>query len=437
MTISSVILDTLAWTGLPAICLVTLVLFFSIALLRRAVAFISYDNVRIQTRFGEIVKVMEAGIHPMIPFVDEFATRLWHPPYITPANGQPNNTRPVKYIDIPINEMRHDPPSSQYYTKTSQLVNIDLNFYSKITDAKKAIQCCDLWDGLETVVNTAINNICQRYIDETEIKANLAANLDNNSDVGAYCEKYGIEITRVEVQDVSPNQEIIEARRKTAERVREAELATAQSKAKTDTDEQILKNEAKLAALRATQKEIDQQSANKIRVLTGQHESAFILSNMEHKLREQEASAKYEKAKWIMHLDEQESKAQAMRSIAKAEADAIELKAGAAMKPLLTHISDLPAEHQASILNTLHLTEVLKSNPSIKTVNLVSPNGVYYPSFAHHSQFNAPPMTIGSPFYYYGAGGVSGGAGGGGGGAAVATAAKVQLGDALDAKASN
>jgi hypothetical protein len=339
---------------------------------------VQFGRVRIQTRFGKITKIAGDGINWKLPIVDQFASRHWRMPTREDAV---DNSRKKWIVDIPIDEVRHDPLPAAYYTGDSQVVTVDLNYHSKIVDPVKAIQCSDLWDGLETAVKLATTATCHAHNTETSIYDALSAGIHNNDSVLAFCKEFGIIITRVEVQRVQTNADIIAARLETAKKLREHDLAMTQRTAEAAADEQRIKYETEASA-RMYQKDLaTQQLAAKMRQQKAEDEAAHSLITMRHKTQHHEAVATQQRAEWKLAAEGAEIDARNRLTLAKAESEAAALKVGATHRAFFELAKVLPAKEQADVLNHYHIANAMQNNSSIRTVNFLSP-GAYHPQLA-------------------------------------------------------
>lgn len=344
---------------------------------------------RIQTRFGKNTKILDPGVGMKLPIIDGFAGREWHPP-IREHTAHRNHTKWI--IDFPMVEVQHNPPSRDYLTKDSQKITVDLNFYSKIVDIEKAILCSDLWQRLELAVDVAVVAICH-YSTEATIWNNLRDDIYVNKDLGKFCELYGIQFVRSEVQHVQPTQAILTSRTEMADKRRAHEFAMTQQTDKAAADAQRIRYEQETGQ-RMHEKDLAvQNAATLLKQQRAKDEAAHTLLTLEHKARQHEATANHQRMEWKLATEGVEADARNRLAMAKAEAEAVSLKAGAATKAIYEHVKALPHKEQADVLNTYHMTNALRDSTSIHTVNFLAP-GAYHPQMA--------PGMWSSPYPYGG-----------------------------------
>lgn len=206
-------------------------------------------------RFGRFSRVLQPGIQFKIPFVEKARPAVWsklvqekdkfnHVPYVTSR--------------IDLREQVSDLPSQSVITKDNVAMKISAIIYYQIIDPKKALYGIDdLPRGIEKLALTSLRNIIgSLHLDETlvsrdAINGKLCSTLDGAT------EKWGVNVTRVELQEVSPPREIQHAmeQQMTAERTRRAQITQAEGTkqaaillAESERESSILRAEGKRTA---------------------------------------------------------------------------------------------------------------------------------------------------------------------------------------------
>jgi len=348
---------------------------------------VQFGHIRILTRFGKIIKILRPGVHFKIPLVDQFAGRKW----ISPTRVEQNGRVYSKWVqDIPIMEIRHDPPQDTYLMKDSQAVTVDLNFYSQIINPEEAIQCSDIWDGLETVIDVATVAVCQQYGTETSLWDNLSAGIRTNKDVAEFCKRYGILVTRVEVQSVKANADIITARTETAKKLREFEFTKIQRDKQAEVDEQRMKHERSIGLLQH-QKMLEAQAAEaKLKQQKAEDDAVFVMTTLKHEAERHAANVESQRSQLKLASERTAAEVSNKLALAKAEAEATKLNSTAKMEGILTHLKDLTSEAQSQILTAFYSTyyayKAVRKNSSIHTVNFYT-SGIHPLSMAMTSPY--------------------------------------------------
>jgi regulator of protease activity HflC (stomatin/prohibitin superfamily) len=217
----------------PFVVLLLFVL-LAIVVLRGAVIVVPQGSEWTVERFGRYTATLKPGLHLIVPFFDRIGRRL---------NVQES------VIEI---------PSQTVITKDNATVTVDgLVFYAILDARSAAYEVRNLEQAIEALTLTNIRTaIGGMDLDETlskrdEINTQLLRVLDQATHV------WGTKVTRVELKDVSPPQDVVAAMAKqlTAERNKRATILEAEGikqgqvlKAEGEKQSQILAAEARLEA---------------------------------------------------------------------------------------------------------------------------------------------------------------------------------------------
>jgi len=178
-----------------------------IVILVRSVRIVRQAQVYVIERLGKFHRLMESGIHIVVPFID----------------------RIVSIKDL--REMVVDFPPQSMITKDNVSIQIDTVVYFQITDpVRNQYEIANPILAIENLTATTLRNLVGELdLDETltsrdTVNAKLRTVLDEATD------KWGIKVNRVEIKNIIPPKDILDAmeRQMRAERLRREAVLTAQ-----------------------------------------------------------------------------------------------------------------------------------------------------------------------------------------------------------------
>ena len=213
------------------ICFAALLVFLLI-MISQTTYLVQQAEVILIERLGKFHSVLTSGMHFIIPFLDQPRKILWT--HVKEDFNGKHLYRYTSYIErIDLREAVYDFPKQNVITKDNVTIEIDALLYYQITDAKSAAyEVSNLPLAIEKLTQTTLRNIIGSMdLDETltsrdMINEKLRLILDEATD------KWGVKVNRVELQEVKPSNDILEAMEKQmrAERSRRALMLEAEGK---------------------------------------------------------------------------------------------------------------------------------------------------------------------------------------------------------------
>ncbi|MBO4870844.1 MAG: SPFH/Band 7/PHB domain protein [Muribaculaceae bacterium] len=225
------------------IALVVLVLI----IVKMSLVIIPQSETRIIERLGKYYATLKPGINIIIPFIDRAKT------IVAMTGGRYHYTN-----SIDLREQVYDFDKQNVITKDNVQTQINALLYFQIVDPFKAVyEINNLPNAIEKLTQTTLRNIIgELELDETltsrdTINTKLRAVLDDATN------KWGIKVNRVELQDITPPQSVLQAMEKQmqAERNKRATILTSEGQKAAA----ILQSEGQKTA-RINQAEADKQT---------------------------------------------------------------------------------------------------------------------------------------------------------------------------------
>ncbi|MBQ1724004.1 MAG: paraslipin, partial [Muribaculaceae bacterium] len=183
--------------------LIALVL-LALIIVKKSLVIISQSETKIIERLGKYHATLRPGINVIIPFVDKAKSVVAY--------------RAGRYFyttDIDLREQVYDFDKQNVITKDNVQTQINALLYFQIVDPFKAVyEINNLPNAIEKLTQTTLRNIIgELELDETltsrdTINTKLRAVLDDATN------KWGIKVNRVELQDITPPESVLQAMEK-------------------------------------------------------------------------------------------------------------------------------------------------------------------------------------------------------------------------------
>ena len=202
-----------------------------VAVVLGGVKIVQQAEVMIIERLGKYSRTLESGLNFIVPFIDIPRG------IITKQTKQLIGGGTYSFLElkskIDLREAVFDFPKQNVITKDNVTIGINAILYYQIIDAKSAVyEIQNLPDSIEKLTQTTLRNIIgeldldQTLVSRDTINTKLRLILDEAT------HKWGLKVTRVELQDILPPKEIQSAMEKQmkAERDRRAAILEAEGK---------------------------------------------------------------------------------------------------------------------------------------------------------------------------------------------------------------
>jgi regulator of protease activity HflC (stomatin/prohibitin superfamily) len=222
--------------------LVTIVLLalFSVLLVFLGVQIVPDGSGRIVERLGRRHRVLMPGVNIIIPVLDRIKKGGFDQ-FTVMVNGGVDPSKPLwnSKGDVSLAEQRMDPKEDKYLAKDNSEIWVDTVAYFRLVDPMKAVY--DVAAFQSTFVSLIVTTLRQevgRHDGDTIITARDSMSENLRSSLQEASTNWGIEIFRVEIENIRFNSEVAEklSEARENELLRRAELVAKQAEA----EQQIL-----------------------------------------------------------------------------------------------------------------------------------------------------------------------------------------------------
>ncbi len=206
-----------------------LIAIFVVLFVLLGVRIIQQAETMVIERLGKYHKTLKSGVNIILPIFDKAREIDWK--YVkTDLEGKSIIIR-QRIGRIDLRETVYDFPRQNVITRDNVVIEINAILYFQITDPVKSVyEVANLPDAIEKLTQTTLRNV----IGEMDLDHTLASRDTINSKLRAILDeatdKWGVKVTRIELQDINPPNDIRQAMEKQmrAERDKRAAILTAE-----------------------------------------------------------------------------------------------------------------------------------------------------------------------------------------------------------------
>lgn len=187
--------------------ILALVVLLSVVLLLRSVYLVPQAEAIIVERLGRYDRTLTAGIHFLVPFIEAPHSVTWS--YLLTGPDRMYHRYLKTFYRIDLRERVYDFPKQNVITKDNVMMEVNALLYYHITDPKRAIyEVVNVPEAIEKLTQTTLRNVIgsldldESLVSRDAINEKLRLILDEATD------KWGVKVTRVELQEVNPPHDI-------------------------------------------------------------------------------------------------------------------------------------------------------------------------------------------------------------------------------------
>lgn len=179
---------------------------------------------------GRFSRIGETGVNFLIPFFESIKT-LEYTEQVLNAQGQVLGRRKRRTNRIDLRESILNFPAQDVITKDNVTMRIDAILYYRIIDpVKVAYAINDFTDAIEKLTQTTLRNVVGELELDQTLSSRELINTRIRQVVDGVTDKWGVDVTRVELQDIQPPERIAQTMelQMTAERQKRADILEAE-----------------------------------------------------------------------------------------------------------------------------------------------------------------------------------------------------------------
>jgi len=196
-------------------------------LVYKSIVRVRHSEVMIIERCGRFKEVLRPGIYWIWPIIDSARVINWR--YVDASSGSPQVVS-ISTTRVDMREHLIDLGNQTVITKDTVQLELDALVYFRIQDPLRAVyQVQNLPDAIELLTQSSLRNIVAGLTLDDSFSSRELINAELLSKVQRDCERWGVLITRVEIQNILPPSDILDAMTKqiTAERERRSDVLRA------------------------------------------------------------------------------------------------------------------------------------------------------------------------------------------------------------------
>lgn len=198
------------------------IIFLVIILFLKSIFTVQQQQCVVIERLGKFQRILYSGLNIIVPFIDAKRQMLWI-----------HNGRLVYTNVVDLRETVFDIPEQKVITRDNVAIQVDALIYIQITDVKRAVYEIQ---SLPTAVSQLTQTTLRSLIGEMDLDHTLSSrdtiNTRLKSVLDEATDKWGLKVTRVELKNVNPPEDVQLAMEKQmqAERERRASVLTAEGR---------------------------------------------------------------------------------------------------------------------------------------------------------------------------------------------------------------
>jgi len=180
-------MDASVVASVVAVVIVLLLVLFAVYLLRSTVNLVQQGSVGVVKRLGEFRGIHEPGLVIIAPFIDA-----------------------IVFVDM--REIPRPGDRQEVITKDNVVVAVNATIFTQIVDAKQALFSISNFDvAIDALARTALRSVIGTLSLDQALSERERINVDVQQMMEAVTDKWGIRINRIEIVEITPPPQILQA----------------------------------------------------------------------------------------------------------------------------------------------------------------------------------------------------------------------------------
>jgi regulator of protease activity HflC (stomatin/prohibitin superfamily) len=180
-------MDPAVLAGIIALIVFVLIILFALYLLRSTVNLVQQGSVGVVKRLGQFRSIREPGLAVIAPFIDSI-------------------------VMVDMREFPRPGDRQEVITKDNVVVAVNATIFTQVVDAKQALFSIANFDvGIDALAKTALRSVIGTLSLDEALSERERINVDVQQQMEAVTDKWGIRINRIEIVEITPPPQILQA----------------------------------------------------------------------------------------------------------------------------------------------------------------------------------------------------------------------------------
>src|SRR5262245_27440092 len=184
-----------------------LIALFVIVFAARGIKIVQQAETMVIERLGKYHRTLGSGINVIWPVVETPREIDWRYEEETTEGEKIVRRQRINKLDL--RETVYDFPRQSVITKDNVVVEINALLYFQVTDPVRAVyEIANLPDAIEKLTQTTLRNVIGEMDLDEALSSRDAVNTKLRAILDEATDKWGVKVNRVELQDITPPQDI-------------------------------------------------------------------------------------------------------------------------------------------------------------------------------------------------------------------------------------